>query len=211
MKIIFLDEVKSTHIYLKELISREGYSCPICICANMQTEGIGSRGNSWSGKRGNLFFSFVLKKDDLPKDIEIQSASIYFSYLLKDLLVNKGSNLWLKWPNDFYIGEKKIGGTITTITKDLIYCGIGLNLLEVIDEYGKLDIKIDKKECLDIYFDSLEKRSSWKEIFSQFKIEFDKSRQFKATINNKKISLENAILFSDGSIKINNTRVFSLR
>ena len=211
MKIIFLEEVNSTHIYLKELINKQGYSYPICICANMQTDGIGSRGNSWQGKKGNLFFSFVLKKDDLPNDLQMQSASIYFSYLLKNILVNKGSRLWLKWPNDFYIEDKKIGGTITTVAKDLIYCGIGLNLLDVIDEYGKLDIKIDKKECLGVYFDSLEKRSSWKEIFSQFKIEFDKSKQFKATINNKKISLENAVLFNDGSIEINNTRVFSLR
>ncbi|WP_321311824.1 biotin--[acetyl-CoA-carboxylase] ligase [Halarcobacter sp.] len=211
MKIIFLDEIDSTHTYLKELINKEGYSYPICISTEMQTNGQGSRGNSWTGKKGNLFFSFVLKKDELPKDLEIQSASIYFSFLLKNILSSKGSNLWLKWPNDFYIDNKKIGGTITTVTKDLIYCGIGLNLLDVSDEFGKLDIKIDKKECLEIYFDSLEKRISWKDIFSQFKIEFQKSRKFKATINNKKISLENAILFSDGSIEINNTRVFSLR
>ena len=200
MKIIFLDEIDSTHTYLKELIKKDGYTYPVCISTEMQTNGIGSRGNSWTGKKGNLFFSFVLKKDDLPKDLEIQSASIYFSFLLKNILSSKGSNIWLKWPNDFYINDKKIGGTITTLTKDLVYCGIGLNLLDVSDEFGKLDIEIDKKECLEFYFDSLKKRISWKDIFSQFKIEFQKSRKFKATINNKKISLENAILFSDGSI-----------
>ncbi|QKF82712.1 biotin--[acetyl-CoA-carboxylase] ligase [Halarcobacter ebronensis] len=211
MKIIFLDEVTSTHTYLKELISSQGYSYPICITSKVQTDGIGSRGNSWVGKEGNLFFSFVMKKDELPKDLELQSASIFFSYILKLYLSSKGSNLWLKWPNDFYMGDKKIGGTITTVTKDLIYCGIGLNLVDVSDEYGKLDIKIDPKECLENYFDSLKKDLSWKDIFSLFKIEFQSSRKFTATINNEKVLLDNAILLEDGSIEINNVRVYSLR
>lgn len=211
MKIIFLEEVNSTHTYLRDLIKKEGYSYPVCITSKVQTDGVGSRGNSWIGKEGNLFFSFVIKKDILPKDLQLQSASIYFSYILKKILAQKGSLLWLKWPNDFYIEDRKIGGTITTATKDLIFCGIGLNLIEVSKEYGKLDIQIDKNECLKIYFDSLQKQNSWKEVFSQFKVEFQKSRKFKATINNKKISLENAVLFSDGSIEIDNTKVFSLR
>ncbi|QDF29682.1 biotin--[acetyl-CoA-carboxylase] ligase [Halarcobacter anaerophilus] len=211
MKIIFLEKVNSTHTYLRDLIKNEGYSYPVCITSKVQTDGVGSRGNSWIGKEGNLFFSFVIKKDALPEDLQLQSASIYFSYILKKVLAQKGSLLWLKWPNDFYIENKKIGGTITTATKDLIFCGIGLNLIEVSKEYGKLDIQIDKNECLKIYFDSLQKQNSWKEVFSQFKVEFQKSRKFKATINNKKISLENAVLFSDGSIEINNTKVFSLR
>ncbi len=211
MKIIKLKRVASTHKYLKELIKQRGYSYPVCIIAKQQTDGIGSRGNFWQGKEGNLFFSFVLKKEDLPKDLLLQSASIYFSYILKEILNTKGSSLWLKWPNDFYLDNKKIGGTITTTTNNLIYCGIGLNLIEVNEEYGKLDIKIDKNEILEIYFKSLKKAISWKQIFSQFKIEFQRSRKFKATLDDRKISLENAILNSDGSIQIDNTKVFSLR
>ncbi len=62
MKIIILDKVNSTHTYLKELIKKEGYTYPTCIMTSLQTDGIGSRGNSWQGKAGNLFFSFVLEK-----------------------------------------------------------------------------------------------------------------------------------------------------
>ncbi|WP_072681428.1 biotin--[acetyl-CoA-carboxylase] ligase [Arcobacter sp. LA11] len=211
MKIIILDKVNSTHTYLRELIKREGYTYPTCIMTSLQTDGIGSRGNSWQGKDGNLFFSFVFEKKTLPNDLQLQSASIYFSYILKEVLANKGSNLWLKWPNDFYIKDKKIGGTITTATKDLIYCGIGLNLIDVSEDFGKLDIKIDSKSILELYFETLKKESSWKEIFSQFKIEFNRSKKFKATLDNKKVSLENALLNDDGSIEIDNTKVFSLR
>lgn len=211
MKIIILDKVDSTHTYLKKLIQENGFTYPICIVTSLQTNGLGSRGNSWQGVRGNLFFSFVLDKNELPNDLQLQSASIYFSFILKEVLVEAGSKIWLKWPNDFYIDDKKIGGTITTATKNLVYCGIGLNLIEVEDEYEKLDIKIDYESILNQYFQKLKNQSSWKQIFSHFKIEFQRSKKYQATIDNKKVSLKNAILNDDGSIEIENIKVFSLR
>ena len=211
MKIIRLDEVDSTHKYLKEYISKNEYISPLCIVTDLQTQGIGSRGNSWIGKKGNLFFSFALDINSLPKDLPLQSTSIYFTYILKNILKNLGSQVWIKWPNDFYIENKKIGGTITSMSKNLIFCGIGLNLLDVEKEYEKLDIKIDVDEVLKNYFFEIEKKISWKQIFSDFKIEFEKSKKFQTTIDNQKISLESAILNDDGSIQINNKKVFSLR
>lgn len=211
MKIIRLDEVGSTHKYLKEYISKNEYTNPLCIVTDLQTQGIGSRGNSWIGKKGNLFFSFTLDINSLPKDLPLQSTSIYFTYILKNILKNLGSQVWIKWPNDFYIENKKIGGTITSMSKNLIFCGIGLNLLDVEKEYEKLDIKIDVDEVLKNYFFEIEKKISWKQIFSDFKIEFEKSKKFQTTIDNQKISLESAILNDDGSIQINNKKVFSLR
>ncbi|MCT7594458.1 biotin--[acetyl-CoA-carboxylase] ligase [Aliarcobacter butzleri] len=211
MKIIRLDEVDSTHKYLKEYISKNEYTSPLCIVTDLQTQGIGSRGNSWIGKKGNLFFSFALDINSLPKDLPLQSTSIYFTYILKNILKNLGSQVWIKWPNDFYIENKKIGGTITSMSKNLIFCGIGLNLLDVEKEYEKLDIKIDVDEVLKNYFFEIEKKISWKQIFSDFKIEFEKSKKFQTTIDNQKISLESAILNDDGSIQINNKKVFSLR
>ena len=211
MKIIRLDEVDSTHKYLKEYISKNEYTSPLCIFTDLQTQGIGSRGNSWIGKKGNLFFSFALDINSLPKDLPLQSTSIYFTYILKNILKNLGSQVWIKWPNDFYIENKKIGGTITSMSKNLIFCGIGLNLLDVEKEYEKLDIKIDVDEVLKNYFFEIEKKISWKQIFSDFKIEFEKSKKFQTTIDNQKISLESAILNDDGSIQINNKKVFSLR
>lgn len=211
MKIIRVERVDSTHAYLKELIRNDGFNRPVCVFTDLQTAGIGSRGNSWQGEKGNLFFSFVLKKENLPNDLPLQSSSIYFSFLLKEILNQEGSSVWLKWPNDFYINEKKIGGTITTMSNDLIYCGIGLNLINVSKEFGFLDIQINMEKTLEDYFFKLEKLISWKQIFSDFKIEFQKCKKYKATIDNQKKSLENAELNDDGSINIDNKKVFSLR
>ncbi len=211
MKFIKLETVPSTHIYLKDYIKLNGYIEPLCVFSQVQTKGIGSRGNSWDGKKGNLFFSFVLHKNVLAKDLKLQSLSIYFSFLLKHVLAQMGSKVWIKWPNDFYIEDKKIGGTITSYKKNLIYCGIGINLIKVNKEFSSLDIIIDIKESLNIFFDLIKEKTSWKQVFSYFKVEFQNSKNFKATIDGKKISLESATLQDDGSIEINNKKVFSLR
>lgn len=211
MKIIRLDEVGSTHKYLKEYILKNEYTSPLCIVTDLQTQGIGSRGNSWIGKKGNLFFSFALDINSLPKDLPLQSTSIYFTYILKNILKNLGSQVWIKWPNDFYIENKKIGGAITSTTKDLLFCGIGINLKEPNSDFGKLDIKIDIDELLNEYFENISKKIEWKQIFSLFKVEFRHSKKFQATIDGIKVSLENAILNGDGSIQINDKKVFSLR
>ena len=211
MKIIYLDEVNSTHTYLKQYIKEHGYKEPTAVVTSNQTNGLGSRGNSWTGVDGNLFFSFVLSKNNLASDLLIQSASIYFSFIFKSILEDNGSSIWLKWPNDFYINEKKIGGTITTIKGDLIYCGIGLNLKKVSDDFGYLDISIDKEKILKLYFEKLTKELSWKQIFSEYKIEFQKSKKFQSTFQNQKVSLNSAVLNNDGSIDIDGEKVYSSR
>ncbi|NQY19691.1 MAG: biotin--[acetyl-CoA-carboxylase] ligase [Campylobacteraceae bacterium] len=211
MKIITLDEVDSTHKYLKSYLKENPDTKKLCIFTQKQTNGEGSRGNSWAGKEGNLFFSFVLAKEFLVDDLPLQSASIYFSYLLKKCLKEMGSALWLKWPNDFYINDKKIGGTITNYSKNSFICGIGINLIEVDRDYGFLDININKIDLLHNYFKKLDEKISWKQIFSEYKIEYKLSLKYKATISGKKMSLEKSELNSDGSISINNNKVFSLR
>ena len=133
------------------------------------------------------------------------------TYIFKDILQKSCSKLCLKWPNDFYIKNRKIGGAITSTNKELLFCGIGLNLIEVDENFGKLDINIDIDEILNLYFIEIEKKIPWKQIFSLFKIEFMHSKNFQATVDGVKVSLENAILNSDGSIQIENKKVFSLR
>ena len=211
MEIIYLDEVDSTQLYLIEKIKSKELLPSVAVVAKNQKKGIGSRGNRWIGKSGNLFFSFALNLDSLPKDLKIQSSSIYFSYILKSILEEKGSSIWLKWPNDFYIEDKKIGGTISNMVDNNIICGIGLNIKENPENFGKLDITIDINEILDKYFKLIEKKISWKEIFSKYKLEFHKSKKYFVHSKNEKISLEDAKLCEDGSIKINSKRIYSLR
>ena len=147
----------------------------------------------------------------MPEDLKLESSSIYFSYLLKEVLTEAGSELWLKWPNDFYLDDKKIGGAITNMQGNLLICGIGMNLLEAPEPFGTLDLGIDRKEILEKFFKKLESRVSWKQIFRNYEVEFYKSRSYFTHLDETRVSLEDAILQSDGSIKCNGQRIFSLR
>lgn len=211
MQIIYLDSVDSTQKYLKELIQEGKISLPCAVVADSQTEGIGSRGNSWSGVRGNLFLSFATPLNELPKDLKLESASIYFSYILKETLAEFDSALWLKWPNDFYIGDKKIGGMITNLVKDTLVCGVGLNIAEAPLGFGKLDVVVERDELIKRYFNNIKKMNLWKQVFSKYKIEFHKNQNFYTHNKNLIISLGDASLCSDGSIVINGERIYSLR
>ncbi len=211
MQILWFDSLPSTQTYLKEKLKNLELKAPIAVVADLQTDGIGSRGNSWMGLEGNLFFSFAISRHNLPNDLLLESASIYFAYILKEVLEEEGSMLWLKWPNDFYLRKTKIGGVITFMRENDLICGMGLNLLDSPEGFDNLDIKIDKKELLDKFFKKIENKTSWKQIFSKFKVEFVKSKQHYTTVANNKISLDEAELNSDGSLSINGERIYSLR
>lgn len=211
MQIRYLESIDSTQKYLKELILEEKISLPFAVVADSQTDGIGSRGNAWSGIDNNLFLSFAIELKDLPKDLKLESASIYFSYILKETLAEQNSKVWLKWPNDFYLNNLKVGGMITNLVKDTLICGVGLNISNAPKNFAKLDITINRDNLLEIYFANIEKKSSWKQVFSKYKIEFYKNQNFFTHDKNLKISLNDASLQSDGSIVINGERIYSRR
>lgn len=211
MKITYLSQVDSTQTYLKEQIRQNNLTIPHGVVADIQTSGIGSRGNSWTSQKGNLFLSFALSLDDLPEDLPLESASIYFAYLLKETLSDMKSQVWLKWPNDFYIDDLKIGGMITNISKKALICGVGLNIITSPDGFAKLDIEVQREEILENFLKKIENNFSWKQIFSKYELEFYKSQKFFTHKNNLKISLKDATLQSDGSIISNGERIYNLR
>ena len=211
MQIEFLDSVDSTQAYLKNLVKNSKINELYAVVSQIQTNGIGSRNNSWKSIEGNLFLSFAISITKLPKDLKLESASIYFAFILKELLTAKNSNVWLKWPNDFYINEKKIGGMITNVVEDYLICGVGINLIDSPSSFSKLDINISTKELVYSYLGNIENNSLWKQIFSKYKIEFYRNKRYYTHINNQKVSLKSASLQSDGSLIINGERIYSLR
>ncbi len=211
MQIRYLESVDSTQKYLKELLVSQKVNPPYAVVSNRQTNGVGSRDNSWSGMDGNLFLSFTIHLKKLPTDLKLESSSIYFAYILKEILCEFNSKVWLKWPNDFYIDDIKIGGMITNIVDDALICGVGLNLVNAPEGFTTLDIEISREELLEKYFINIKKSVSWKQVFSKYKLEFYRNQKFFTHNNSLRISLDKATLQSDGSILVNNKRIYSLR
>ena len=194
-----------------ELVRNKKDTNPFILYANEQTQGVGSRGNQWESTKGNLHVSMCVHTKHLPKDLPLVSVSIYAGMILKEIFRAWGSTTWLKWPNDFYIKEHKIGGIMSLKTGDFYILSMGVNLLQSPPEYGVLDINKSPKECVEALADIWQCPPSWKNIFSKYKLEFHRSKMFASHDNGTPISLKDAILCDDGSIILGNKKVYSLR
>ncbi len=211
MEIKYFDSLASTQLYLIDALKYDNEKAPVAILTKEQNHGVGSRENEWSGGEGNFFASIAVKIDDLPSDLALSSASIYFSFIMKKILLELDENIWLKWPNDFYINDDKIGGTITKKVNEVLVCGIGINLKKSQNGYSSLQGDILPSVLLEKYLLALEIYPTWKQIFSEYEVEFDLSRKFSVHIENYQKSLSDATLQVDGSLDIEGKRVYSLR
>ena len=211
MEILSFNSLESTQLYLIKQIKNGTLTAPICVVAKEQTAGIGSRDNSWEGGEGNLFFSFAVNIENLPKDLPLSSASIYFSFIMKEILKEKSEDIWLKWPNDLYQNSSKIGGTITKKIDNILLCGMGINLQKNSNGFKALNLNVEPIDLLNEYLDVLENYPTWKQIFSLYRIEFYRNKGYFTHIDGELKSLEKAILSEDGSLIIENKRVYSIR
>ena len=211
LEILYFDELDSTQKYLIDLIKKEKICKKVAVVTKKQTNGIGSRGNSWNSKEGDLLFSFAISKDELPEDLPIQSTSIYFGFLIKEILKEYDNRCWLKWPNDIYIEDKKCGGVITQILKNCVIIGIGINLTPKDESVTYIELENAHNKILFPYFLLLKNLPKWKLIFSKFRVEFKKNLAFSTHYQGEELELQNAILCDDGSLLINNERIYSLR
>lgn len=135
MKIHRLASVPSTNRYCEalDLAEVEDFTC---YWALQQTAGIGQRGNHWEAEPGkNLTFSLVLHPTFLPADRQFKLTEA-LSLALCDCL--KGlRDLKVKWPNDIYVGKRKICGTLVSTRLQgaqiaSAICGIGLNVNQTV-------------------------------------------------------------------------------
>lgn len=104
------------------------------LMALEQTAGRGQRGNSWEAEpRRNITLSLMLRPEGFPamRQFEVSEAvALGVSDLLQELGVE---NVAVKWPNDIYVGNRKICGILieNTLSGNLIsrsIAGIGLNV-----------------------------------------------------------------------------------
>ncbi len=211
MEIKSFKTLPSTQKYVIQQLKDKKLFAPIAIIVEEQSAGVGSRDNDWSGGKGNFFASIAIHLESLPKDLALSSASIYFSYIMKQTLLELGEKLWLKWPNDFYKNDEKVGGTITQKVNDVLVCGIGINLKKSQNGYTALQSDITPELLLEKYLHALEKFPKWKHVFSEFEVEFELSRKFSVHIENYQTSLGDAQLCNDGSLIIGGKKVYSLR
>ena len=80
--------------------------------ARFQTAGRGQKGNKWESASGeNLMFSILLRPHFMPAHRQFLISQA-MALAVCDLLAKWHIQALIKWPNDIYIGEKKVQGML---------------------------------------------------------------------------------------------------
>jgi BirA family transcriptional regulator, biotin operon repressor / biotin---[acetyl-CoA-carboxylase] ligase len=163
--IIELKQTTSTNVYTDKLLLSEKPKEGTVIIAYKQTKGKGQDQNTWESEENkNLTFSIILYPVFLNPSEQfrlIEMTSLGIIDFIKTILPCE-SILKIKWPNDIYVGDKKLCGTLvqnSIVGPQLTECivGIGLNInqeLFVSDAPNPVSLKqitgdnYNLKECL---------------------------------------------------------------
>jgi BirA family transcriptional regulator, biotin operon repressor / biotin---[acetyl-CoA-carboxylase] ligase len=131
-------ELDSTNNYAMQLL-HDGKAEPgMAILALCQTNGKGQRGKQWyTGKNNNLALSIILKTDFLSHE-NLFWLQLFASVAVCTTLQQHQINCTIKWPNDIFYENKKLGGILienvwknNKLSNSVV--GIGINLNETID------------------------------------------------------------------------------
>lgn len=131
-KIIKLHEIDSTNAYLRNYKPEEGEELTV-VTAEYQTAGKGQGKNTWESNHGeNLLFSILCH----PKNVSAKRQFILSeacALAIRDALRIYIGDIKIKWPNDIYWHDHKLGGILIQCTltgsnvKDCIL-GIGIDV-----------------------------------------------------------------------------------
>lgn len=135
-----VEECTSTNDLAWEELERKS---PVLVVARRQTKGRGRQGRVWvSTNTGNLYASFLFFPSELYLSWLPLAAGVAAMEALEELFsrtelhgTNFLSNARLKWPNDLYWEDSKLGGILCESRFSGDRClgavvGIGLNLIQ---------------------------------------------------------------------------------
>jgi len=113
-KFITLKSISSTNDYLKVELSKSApFNEGTVIMAEEQYGGRGQSGNAWLSEPGkNLTFSILLKPSFLSPAQQFAVNVVICVAIYEALYPLLGDELTIKWPNDIYVGDRKLGGVL---------------------------------------------------------------------------------------------------
>lgn len=131
--LIHISDTDSTNSYLRRRVQSESMKHLTAVVADYQTAGRGQVGNTWESAPGeNLLMSVYLRPENL--DVHEQFyLSMAVALAVCDALKADIPQVSVKWPNDIYVGQKKLAGILieNTLRGASIYdtiVGLGLNV-----------------------------------------------------------------------------------
>lgn len=186
-KIIRLDSVTSTNVYLINLLKKGFLQEGTLEISDNQYAGKGLDKNVWESEKGkNLTFSVVLYPDFLPAEKQFmltKAISLAVCRFIKMYIADE--HVKIKWPNDIYIKNQKVAGILINNSiqgSQMIYSvvGIGININQTVflsDAPNPVSLAIKNNKiydledclnqlcgCLDTFYYSLQKKKNGKQL-----------------------------------------------
>lgn len=114
-------------------LAREGEVEGTVVVADEQSKGEGRRGSWWFSPREGLWFSLILRPSLNFSQISLLNilGAVAVAETLQSFLTYRP--VFIYWPNDVMIGEKKVGGVMCRFRAEkdklsFVIMGIGINL-----------------------------------------------------------------------------------
>lgn len=126
------DQLPSTNTYLSERTLENAPSGAVCF-AEQQTAGKGRRGRHWVSPFGsNIYLSILWHFQVSPMAISGLSLAVGVA-VIRALKHHYTETFQLKWPNDIYHQDKKLGGILVEVSGEsdgpcAAVIGLGLNI-----------------------------------------------------------------------------------
>ncbi|MCQ2229394.1 MAG: biotin--[acetyl-CoA-carboxylase] ligase [Bacteroidales bacterium] len=133
MQTYHLEQTDSTNSELRKMAAAGEATNMAMVIADYQTAGRGQVGNKWESEAGNnLLMSILL----CPRCLDVRKQyylSMAVSVGIEKALRRYVDGVKIKWPNDVYVGDKKLAGilienTLAGVNIATSIVGIGLNV-----------------------------------------------------------------------------------
>ena len=186
-EVIHIDETDSTNCWLRNFYSKEirrKSDITLVVVAEYQTAGKGCGTNQWESERGkNLTFSMLIHPEEIPANEQFRITQVASVAMCETLKQYGCKEVSIKWPNDIYVGDKKICGMLIenrlqgSVIKDSII-GIGLNVNQreflsdapnPVSLYQILGHETDREALLKAYLEAFDNAYNSKTTCSAYK------------------------------------------
>lgn len=125
-RLLIRESVESTNDEVRGL-AQAGAPDGLVLLAESQSAGRGRRGAAWFSPAGESLAFSILVRPDEPKALWPRLA-LAAGLAVAEAVESFGLQAGIKWPNDVWIGQRKVAGILVEAGSDFAVVGIGLNV-----------------------------------------------------------------------------------
>ena len=165
--------IDSTQLAAKQKLV--GNHDAILVLSNEQTKGRGRFNRPWDSAKGKGLWMSAVFRPNVPFSM-ITTFNLFMALAIRETIqAFSKDDVAVKWPNDIYIGPKKVCGFLTEMSAnsdgiEAVICGIGINMNQEASEfpqeiahratsiYNHADEKIDRYAFLTLLLENMKTR-----------------------------------------------------